>query len=892
LALAALAALAGWLAAAPTPGASSGAEAEAPPPLELPDDVRPVKARVELEVDPSSAEGFRGEIALEVRLSRARKVIWLHGRGLAVEEASVEAGGARIPAVYTEVLAEGVASLSPAREVGPGPATLHLRWRAPWGVLRGLYLSKVGSESYASTQLEAVDARRVFPGFDEPSAKIPWDVTLVVPEGLVAVSNQPALSSTPAGKGNVRVRFAETRPLPSYLLFFGVGPFDLVTPPPLPANEVRDRPLAVRGLTSRGRGGEIAHALEAGAAIVAGEERAFGVPFPYEKLDHVAIPDFASSGMENAGAIAYRDSVLLFSEGGSPDPLKRRIAGLLAHEIGHQWFGDLVTLRWWTDVWLNEAFATWATPKGVAAWRPYWRPELTALRGAGEAMEKDGLASARKIRQPLARLSEVGLQFDAMSYQKGAAVIGMFERFAGPERFKAGVKAYLEAHRDGVASTPDFVAAVSKAVGRDLAPAFSTFLDQPGVPLVHARIDCQGGTARVRLAQERWQPRGATPGGPALWKVPVCVRAGRGARSIEACTLLESAEGALDLPGPCPEWIHPNAGGAGYYRFALDGPDLAMLLRRVPALTASEKIALGHSIWAVQGAGGLRYPELLGAVAILAHDPDIDVALSMRRVLEEARANAADPGDRAAVEGATVKLFRPAFDRLGWTPRSGEGDEAGRHRTELLEIVALTGRDRAVRAEAVRRGRAFLGLGGGQADPGALAPELVEPALQVAVQDDAESFETVLARAPGASSPLRQQLLGALHAVTDPSRFARVWAMKDEPRLNLRERIGMVQTWPVDARDLVADAFLADVDGVARIVPGEFTAALPRFAGTPCDQGRAARLRDVLAARLAAEPGMKRPLDQAVEAIAICAAGRETDAAAAGAAYRRLAGAR
>jgi len=887
--VAALAVLAAHLAAAPTPAGPAPGD-EAPPPLELPDDVRPVRARLELEVDPSSAEGFRGEIAIEVRLSRARKVIWLHGRALAVEDASVEAGGARIPAPYAEVLPEGVASLAPAREVGPGPATLHLRWRAPWGVLRGLYVSRVGSEPYASTQLEAVDARRVFPGFDEPSAKIPWEVTLVVPEGLVAVSNQPAVSTTPAAKGKVRVRFAETRPLPSYLLFLGVGPFDVVTPPPLPADEVRDRPLAVRGLTSRGRGGEIAYALEAAASILAAEERYFGVAFPYEKLDHVAIPDFGSSGMENAGAIAYRDSVLLFSEGGSPDPQRRRIAGLLAHEIAHQWFGDLVTLRWWTDVWLNEAFATWATPKGVAAWRPGWRPELTALRGASEAMEKDGLASARKIRQSLSRLSEVGLQFDAMSYQKGAAVIGMFERFAGPERFRVGVKEYLETHRDGVASTPDFVAAVSSAAGRDLAPAFSTFLDQPGVPLVHARIDCRGAQARVRLAQERWQPRGAVPGGPALWRVPVCVRAGRGASSIEACTLLESAEGLLDLPGPCPEWIHPNAGGSGYYRFALDGPALAQLLRRLPALTAAEKITLGQSIRAVQAAGGLRYPELLGAVAALARDPDLDVGLSVRRVLEEARANAADAGARASVERATVKLFRPAFAHLGWTPRAGEGDEVGRHRAELLELVALTGRDRDVRAEAVRRSRAFLGLGGARGDPAALAPDLVEAALEVAVQDDAEAFEAVLGRAPAAEPPLRQQLLAALHAATDPGRFARVWALKDDARLNRRERIGMVQTWPVDARDLVADAFLSDVDGVSRLVPGEFTAALPRFAGQPCDAGRAARLREVLAPWLEAEPGMKRPVDQAVEAIAICAAGRRADADASGAAYARLAG--
>ncbi|MFO0581445.1 MAG: M1 family aminopeptidase [Anaeromyxobacter sp.] len=879
---------AGAPAAAPVSGPAAALRVdEAPPLLDLPADVRAVRAQVELEVDPA-ADGFRGTIALEVTLAQPRRVIWLHGRGLSVDEAVVEAGGVKAPAAYAQVTPEGVASLTLAAPVGPGPATLRLRWRAPWGALAGLYVSRQGDDRYAVTHLEAVDARGMLPCFDEPAAKIPWEVTVLAPDGLAALSNQPAASSAPAPGGKRRWVFAPTRPLPSYLLFVGVGPFDVVPDGPLPPNEVRPRPLPVRGLAPRGRGKELEVALEQAAKIVPALERYFGVPFPYDKLDHVAISDFAPGGMENAGAIAYRDAAFLFADGRTPEAMRRRIGSLTSHELGHQWFGDMVTLRSWTDVWLNEAFATWVTPKGLAPW-PSWRAELQTLRGAGDAMDRDGFASARKIRQPLSRISEVGLQFDVMSYQKGAAVLAMFERFAGPERFRAGVKAYLEKHRDGVATTADFLEALSAAAGRDLGPAFSSFLDQPGVPLVRAERVCEKGKASVLLRQSRWQPRGAVPAPAQLWKIPVCVRAGAGKESAEACTLLEAAEGVLDLPGPCPDWIHPNAGGAGYYRFSLEGPDLARLLGRgLASLTAAEKISVGQSIEAAEAAGQLRYAELAGAAVALAQDPDLDVALSVRGVFEDARVRLVPPADRAAVEATVVRLYRPAFDRLGWYPRGGEDVEDRRHRAELFDLLVSTGRDRELRAQAVAKAAEWLGLGGKAPDTSAVPVDLVGTALAAAVQDDPRAFDAALARAPDAKGSQRYQLLAALRRTTDPARFARAWALKDDPRLGKRERLSAVAEWPEEAQPLVTEAFLADVDAIVKLLPTENVSGLPRYAGRPCDAARAARVKAALEPRVAAEPGMRRPLDQLLEGAGICAAAREANGEAAAKTFRVL----
>jgi alanyl aminopeptidase len=864
------------LAATAAPPAPPAAPEEAPPLLQLPADVRPLHATLELTVVPS-ADDFSGTIAIEVELTRARRVVWLHGNGLKVTSAEVEIGGARRPAAWKQVNEDGLARLDLEAPAGPGKAMLRLAWRGTWGQMEGLFHWQDRGDWYAATQLEAIDARRVFPGFDEPAFKHPWDVTLVMPEGQQVVGNGAEGASQPAGPGLRRVRLATTHPLPSYLLFLAVGPYDVVSSP-VPPNEVRLTALPQRGFAPRGRGAELAFGLEAATEAVTTLERWFGIPFPYGKLDHV-MQGRSPGAMENAGAISYAENELLFAPGKDPEAQRREIATTVAHEVAHQWFGDLVTLGWWTDIWLNESFATWITPRALAAWRPDWRLELDLVTDADWPMQEDGLASARAIRKPLANMAEVDGQFDAMSYGKGAAVLSMFERLAGPERFREGVRSFLKTHAHATATTPAFLAAISTAAGRDLAPAFATFLDQPGVPLVMVEVVCASTGTEARLQQAPWHPRGATAAPPSRWQVPVCLRGEVKGRPFERCTLLDSEAGVLPLPDGCPDWLLPNAAAAGYYRFRQPSRDLALLLEKGSArLTVAEKLALLGSLSAASQAGVVSPADLLAATTRLATDPDEQVVLATLPVFGQwHQILRADPALRplAALER---RLYRDRFDRLGWMPRLGEPERAGRLRSALLWHLTLVTRDPAVRAEAAQRGARFLGLGGKAPDPAAITPDLVGTAVTAAIEEHGlPALEVAWARLLASGGQERSALRLAIQVVNGPpalrQRIDALWrqpGLTPEDQLYLSLGLGLPEGAPSRLERLERER-----DEVLNVAPPGY-ARLVRYAlGALQEPGDADRVRRLFEPLLEKRPELARPLAQTLERIGINVAARE-----------------
>ena len=391
------------------------AESAAAPLGKLPTGIAPTHYTLELEVVPNR-ERFSGRASIDLTLEAATDLIWLHGRDIEAKRAVIlAADGSEVAARYEQVNDIGVARIVTDQPVGPGNVKLVIVYDAPFNrSLGGLYRVDVDGLSYAYTQFEPIDARRMFPGFDEPRFKTPYDIILTVEKPHAAISNALERETVDLGNGLKQVRFETTKPLPTYLLAIAVGDFDVVDWEPIPPSAIRDKPIPLRGIAAKGKGEKFSYALEHTAAMMAILEDYFEIPYPYEKLDLIAAAEFRSGGMENAGAIFYREPIILFGDHPSIYQL-RGYAYTHAHELAHMWFGDLVTPAWWDDLWLNEAFATWMSSRVAHAWQPKAFDNRSLIRGSHWAMGTDQRVSARQIRQPVDNHHDISNAFDSTS---------------------------------------------------------------------------------------------------------------------------------------------------------------------------------------------------------------------------------------------------------------------------------------------------------------------------------------------------------------------------------------------------------------------------------------------------------------------------------------------
>ena len=668
--------------------ASAGARAgsETYPHGRLPEGVSPVRYQLALTVDPAKPE-FSGRADIDITVAAPTTTIWLHGLGLQVQEVSVTSGGHRIGARYEEVDHEtGVARVILAAAVPAGSAALHFRYRAPFQTSpQGLYRTRAGNRWYAFTQFEAIDARRAFPGFDEPRFKTPFDVSIMTPASDRAITNAPERRRSTLANGHLRRAFDTTKPLP------------------------------LRLVATRGQEGRFAFALREAPALIARLEQYFGIPFPYPKIDLIASPVHLGA-MENAGAIIFADSLLLL--GADATPRQQSAFGeVVAHELAHQWFGDLVTPVWWDDIWLNESFAEWMGSKTADQWRPDLGIAQEQLDSTQDAMVTDGLKAGRAVHQPVTDNLQIGGAFDSITYQKGAGVIGMVESYLGAERFQRGVQLHLRRHADGSATAADFFAAMAEASGEAaIIEAFRSFIDQPGVPLVTVRAP---GDGTLALEQSRYQPLGAGAPGDGLWKIPFCVQLYAAGVPTKACTLLTGRSGTLALPAGARDAVmHPNAGGAGYYRVAIDGAALKSLLSIAATLPPREALVLANDAGAAFDAGRLGFAELYDAASVLARHPDRTAALSLGYRLEDIHDRLANAETRPLLERALVRLYGERLRALGYELASGhyakEPAEQQLLRRQLIGLVGLSGRD-----PEVHRALAAIAMPS-IADPGAV----------------------------------------------------------------------------------------------------------------------------------------------------------------------------
>ena len=521
----------------------------------LPDTVKPLAYRLDLTLDPAK-DRFSGKVEIDTRLARPSDTVFLHGRDLDMRRAVALVGGKTFVGEWRQADPTGVAVLKFAAPLPAGPVVFAFEYDAVYNDSpTGLFRVKVGEDWYGWSQFESIDARAAFPGFDEPGIKTPFTITLRTRPGQMAVSNAPELSKALEGGLEVH-RFQPTLPLPTYLVAMMSGPFAAISSEIAPTPQ-RAKPLPLRVISPRPNADKLAFALEGSKPIVARLEDYFGEAFPFPKLDQITTP-IMPGAMENAGADLYNDSILVMDEKASV-ARQRQFAMVVAHELAHQWFGDLVTPAWWDDIWLNESFANWMGFHIAGKARPDLRIEGGGLAEGFAAMNTDALLAGRPIRQPITTNSQIDSAFDSITYGKGGHVIAMIAGYMGETRFRDGVRRYMARHRLGNATSDDFFSALGRGSGRSaLVAAMRSFTDQQGVPLL--TFTRKGDNFEV--AQSRYVSLGTRPQ-PEKWIVPLCLRRG----TVRHCQLLDGQTARFTLPGKGP--LIPNADGAGYYRFEL-----------------------------------------------------------------------------------------------------------------------------------------------------------------------------------------------------------------------------------------------------------------------------------------------------------------------------------
>lgn len=739
-------------------------------PFRLSTDVRPGHVDVAVTVDPARSSAFRGEVGIELQLNGRRRAIELHCADLKVGRARLHLG---------DRVLRGECELHPEREtvrvrfeelIPEGSARLELGFS---GRLRkdlcGLYQAQVGDRKYAFTQLEAADARKFFPCFDEPAMKARFQLTVTTGEANTVVSNSPEAHTQHNGDGSKTVSFERTPLLSSYLVALAVGELECGKPEYAGQTEIRV-------YHTPGKIHLTGFALQAARETLTRLEKYFDLPYPYAKLDLVAVPDFEFGAMENAGAVFFRETLLLLDPHGATLAEQKRAAEVICHELAHMWYGDLVTMSWWDDLWLNEAFATWMAFAIVADWKPEWKMWQDFQHHRTMAFDLDALKHTHPIYCRVKTPDDANANFDAITYEKGASVVRMLERYIGEKAFRTGVRRYIHRHREANTVAADLWNALSEASGEPIEAMARAWIEQEGYPSIGLRrVD-----GAIELVQERFlerpTKRAAERGPKPRWPVPWVGRIGQGSEGTRTLRhLLKKRRDRIPLQGPA-SFVYGNADEGGFFRPRHDEAELKALVSGRAALSAVERMGLVDHQWASTRSGESPLRSLLDLLSSLASEPDADVLATMRRPLALLSERVAPDAGRETDEQLRAwieKRFGPHCDALGWESKRGESDEIRLRRATLLGIVGGLSRSQRVLDEASEHCVRYLH------DRRALDPNLADTTVMLAASvGDAKLHDALAAAMREARTPQEQRrFLLALADFSDSKLIDRTLAM-------------------------------------------------------------------------------------------------------------------
>src|SRR5580698_1206160 len=603
----------------------------------LPENVVPDSYDLKFEPDLASAT-FSGDETIHVHLQKGATAIVLNSAEIEFKEVWIGSADFKQAASATKDDKNETATFTVPTAVPAGPVDIHIKFTGILNdKLRGFYLSQTARRRYAVTQFEATDARRAFPSFDEPAYKAVFRVPLVVDKNDTAISNGKIISDTPGpGNGKHTLQFSDSPKMSSYLVAMMVGDFACIQGA---ADSIPIRVCAVPEKKDL-----LSYALLSAENILKYYDSYFQIKYPYQKLDIIAFPDFSAGAMENVAAITYRETLLTINDKNASVDAHQAVVGVLAHEMAHMWFGDLVTMKWWDDIWLNEGFATWMSFKPIKAWKPEWHEERGEIRETGASLSTDSIATVRAIRAKVETPAEIETLFDDIAYGKAASVLRMVEAYVGPDVFQKGANAYLEKHAYGNATAEDFWIQMAATSEKPVDRIMATFTEQSGAPLITMKSACSesssggGGflkkkknksTTQVTLSQERYFADSTKlgSGSQELWQIPVSLRPD-GAKDV-TYVLLAQRQQTFELPG-CSPWVYANAGGRGYYRSDYDPPVLAKMSAELEtSFSPEERIHFLGDEWAMVRVGRMNIGDYLDTLEKIKGERSRDVVRVM-----------------------------------------------------------------------------------------------------------------------------------------------------------------------------------------------------------------------------------------------------------------------
>ena len=814
-------------------------------------------------------ERFEGTETIRVQVAEPTSRVVLHAVDLELREVTIGAGAAAQKAAVSQDEGAQTATLTVPKPITIGATEVHIRYSGVLNSqLRGFYISQTKQRKYAVTQFEATDARRAFPCFDEPSFKATFALTVTVDRGDIAISNGKVLSDTPGpAMTQHTLKFSTTPKMSSYLVAIAVGDFRCLD------GTAEQTPIRICATPDKRDFGAIA--LESAKRILQFYNGYYAIKYPFGKLDVVAVPDFAAGAMENTAAIFYRETDLLADTKTASVDTRKKIMSILAHEMAHQWFGDVVTMAWWDDIWLNEGFATWMANKPLAAARPDWHVDVDEAQETQKALALDALKATRPIHNDATTPADIDAAFDAIAYQKGASVLRMLESYVGADAFRAGVNAYLQAHAYANATSEDFSKALSTASGKPVERILPTFVNQPGVPLLDVSLSCAGGQTSLTLRQQRLFVDGARADG-GRWQIPVCVKAA--GREAASCEVLTEPSHTVALPGGCAPWAFANAGARGYYRTAYASDILRAMAPRVESeLTPPERLSLVADEWALVQARIHSVSDYLTLAAGFGREHTSGVVDELARALRFIADELTTPETRPRLAAFTRSLFRPLLDDVGFTPAPGDRDDRRSLRAAVIGLLGGVADD----PDVVSRARAATtrALTGGEALESTMADAVIRTA---AAHGDAALFDGLAAAAERTESPEdHYRYLFGLGAFRDPALIDRGLALALTPQLRTQDTALYLAQFFGNA---------AARDRALTFVEGHWTDLAPKVAivgsdvvlaqsmGGICDARSRERVQQFFAAH--PMPSAARAVEQTLERIDSCVGLRARETAA------------